>query len=72
MTVGENSLNFHDVAHGGPIFALADAAFAAASNSYGVKAVAFNVNITYLSAVEAGMRLLAEARETSQGERIRL
>jgi len=72
MTVGEDMLNFHGIAHGGAIFTLADAAFAAASNSYGIKAVALNVNITYLSAVEAGARLLAEAREESQGDRIRL
>ncbi|MFQ6000559.1 MAG: hotdog fold thioesterase [Anaerolineae bacterium] len=72
MTVGENMLNFHSIAHGGAIFTLADAAFAAASNSYGIKAVALNVNITYLSTVEAGVRLLAEAKEESQGDRIRL
>ncbi len=72
MTVGENMLNFPGIAHRGAVFTLADAAFAAASNSYGIKAVALNVNITYLSAVEAGVRLLAEAREESQGDRIRL
>jgi len=72
MTVGEKMLNFHGLAHGGAIFTLADAAFAAASNSYGIKAVALNVNITYQTAVEAGVRLLAEAREESQGDRIRL
>lgn len=55
MTVGENMLNFHGIAHGGAIFTLADAAFAAANNSYGVKSAAPNVNITYLSAVEAGV-----------------
>lgn len=72
MTVGENMSNFHGIAHGGAIFTLADAASAAANNSYGIKSAALNVNIIYLSAVEAGMRLLAEAREENQGDRIRL
>lgn len=72
MTVGENMSNFHGIAHGGAIFTLADAASAAANNSYGIKSAALNVNIIYLSAVEAGIRLLAEAREENQGDRIRL
>lgn len=72
MTVGENMSNFHGIAHGGAIFTLADAASAAANNSYGIKSAALNVNIIYLSAVEAGMRLLAEAREESLGDRIGL
>ena len=29
-----------------------------------------NINISYLSAVEAGVRLLAETREETQGDRI--
>jgi len=39
MTVGENMLNFQDIAHGRVIFTLADAAFAAATNSYGIKSI---------------------------------
>lgn len=35
MTVGENMLNFHGIAHGRAVFTLVDAASAAADNSYG-------------------------------------
>ena len=44
MTVGEHMLNFYGMPHGGAIFSLADAAFAAAGNSYGRVAVALNVS----------------------------
>lgn len=43
-------LNFHGLPHGGVIFSLADAAFAAACNSYGQAAVTLNVNISFLAA----------------------
>jgi len=46
MTVGENVSNFHGIAHGGAIFTLADTAFAAASNSYGIKAVVPSTSIS--------------------------
>ncbi|MFQ6090313.1 MAG: hotdog fold thioesterase, partial [Candidatus Bipolaricaulia bacterium] len=39
MTVREEMLNFQGIPHGGAIFSLADAAFAAASNSHGRTAV---------------------------------
>jgi acyl-CoA thioesterase len=69
LTVGEHMLNFHGVPHGGVIFSLADAAFAAACNSYGQAAVALNVNISFISAVPVGTRLVAEATEESLGRR---
>jgi acyl-CoA thioesterase len=72
MTVGEHMLNFHGIPHGGAIFALADAAFAAASNSHGQTAVALNVSISYLAVVPTGMRLYAEATEESLGNRTAL
>lgn len=50
MTVGEDMLNFHSLAHEGAVFTLADAASAADNNSYGTKSAALNVNIIYLSA----------------------
>lgn len=65
-------LNFHGVAHGGIIFALADAAFAAASNSHGRAAVALNVNITYLAPVAPGQRLQCTATEEKRGRRVAL
>ena len=72
MTVGEHMLNFHRIPHGGAIFSLADAAFAAASNSHGRTAVALNVNISFLAAVPVGTRLYAEATEESLGNRTAL
>jgi acyl-CoA thioesterase len=72
LTVGENMLNFHGVAHGGLIASLADVAFAAASNSRNRKAVALALNISYRRPVKAGETLVAEAFEESLGERTAL
>jgi len=72
MTVEEHMLNFHGIPHGGVIFSLADAAFAAASNSHGQTAVALNVSINFLAAVPVGTRLYAEATEESLGRRTAL
>jgi acyl-CoA thioesterase len=70
MTVRKEMLNSHDTAHGGVVFSLADAAFAAASNSHGPLAVALEVSINYVAPAFLGERLLAEAREESLGRRI--
>jgi len=62
-------MNFHGMAHGGVVFALADAAFAAASNSRGEPAVALAMSIQFLDAARAGDILTAEAREERLGRR---
>ena len=72
MTVGEHMLNFHGIPHGGVIFSLADAAFAAASNSHGQTAVALNVSMNFLAAVPVGTRLYAEGTEESLSRRTAL
>lgn len=72
MTVRDSMTNFHNSAHGGAIFSLADAAFAAASNSYGLTTVALGVNINYVEPVASGTRLIAEAKEESASARIAL
>jgi acyl-CoA thioesterase len=64
LTVREDLLNFHGTPHGGAIYSLADAAFAAASNSHGPTAVALETNISYLEPVEVGETLAATAEET--------
>lgn len=64
LTVTEDLLNFHGTPHGGAIYSLADAAFAAASNSHGETAVALETNISYLESVDAGETLAATAKET--------
>lgn len=72
VKVPEHLCNFHGIAHGGTIFALADIAFSAASNAGGTAAVALSVNINYLKAVPPGAVLRAVAREENQGNRTRL
>jgi acyl-CoA thioesterase len=69
LTIGETMLNFQGLPHGGVIFSLADAAFAAACNSRGDAAVALNVNLSFVAAVPLGTRLVAEATEESLGRR---
>lgn len=67
LTVEERHLNFHGTPHGGAVYALADAAFAAASNSRGETAVALETNVSYLAAAAVGDRLTAVAEETHAG-----
>ncbi|NEU57164.1 hydroxyphenylacetyl-CoA thioesterase PaaI [Halorussus sp. MSC15.2] len=61
LTVTDDLLNFHGTPHGGAVYSLADAAFAAASNSEGDTALAMETNISYLEAVEVGETLTADA-----------
>lgn len=69
LAIQEHHLNSIRTVHGGAIFALADFAFAVASNSHGTVAVGINVSISYVKAVTAGV-LTAEARETSRNPRL--
>lgn len=64
LHVTEDLLNFHGTPHGGAVYSVADAAFAAASNSRGDPAVALETNMSYLDAVEVGDVLTATAEET--------
>jgi acyl-CoA thioesterase len=72
LSVAEHMLNSLGIPHGGVIFSLADAAFAAAGNSHGQVAVALNVSINFLAAVPVGTRLRAEASEESATRRTAL
>ncbi|ELZ04640.1 PaaI family thioesterase [Natrialba aegyptia] len=69
LEITDNLTNFHGTPHGGAIYSLADAAFAAASNADGETAVALETNVSYLEAVEVGTVLTATARETHDGGR---
>ncbi len=69
MMLTPQMVNFHGIPHGGAIFSLADAAFAAASNSHGQTAVALSMTIQYLAAAPSGARLVAEAQELRKGHR---
>jgi acyl-CoA thioesterase len=69
MSIRPEHLNGVGLVHGGAIFALADAAFAAASNSEGRVAVAININISYLRGAKEGL-LTARATEVNPDKRI--
>ncbi|WP_255191427.1 hydroxyphenylacetyl-CoA thioesterase PaaI [Natronobeatus ordinarius] len=69
LTITEDLLNFHGTPHGGAVYSVADAAFAAASNSHGDAAFALETNISYLAPVEVGETLTATATETHAGGR---
>ena len=63
LEVPDRHVNFHGIPHGGAINALADAAFAAASNAAGVTAFALETNVSFLEAVDVGTTLTATAEE---------
>ena len=69
MTVEPCHLNAVGILQGGALFTLADLAFAAASNSHGVVAVACQADVTYFKAVEAG-KLTAVAEEISRTHKL--
>ena len=72
LTLTPEMVNFHGITHGAVIFALVDAAFAAASNSHGQVAVALDMSISFTAATQPGQRLIAEAHEESLGRRTAL
>lgn len=72
MTLRPDMVNFHGITHGAVIFALVDAAFAAASNSHGQIALALDMSISFLAATRPGQRLVAEAHEENLGRRTAL
>jgi acyl-CoA thioesterase len=69
LTIEPRHLNSAGTLHGGAIFSLADAAFAAASNSHGTLAVSIDASISYFIAVTAGV-VTAEAREVSRNHKL--
>ena len=60
MSVREDMVNGHSIAHGGLVFALADTAFAAACNSFGPVTVAAGAEIVFVAPARLGD--LLEAR----------
>jgi acyl-CoA thioesterase len=69
MTVREDMVNGHGIAHGGFVFSLADSAFAFACNSYDERAVAYGCLITYLAPCRLGDEMVAVAVERSRSGR---
>lgn len=70
LTVKKEHLNAAGVCHGGSIFALADIALAAASNSYGQVALLTNGNIQVFHATQPGDTLTAKAKEVSASRKL--
>lgn len=70
MQITDNHLNAANVVQGGAIFTLADFAFAAAANSYGLITLAINANISYFKPPK-GKTLTAKASEISSSRKIR-
>lgn len=62
MIINEQHFNGLGTVQGGAIFTLADLCSAAASNSYGVPAVALSCNISFIKAAKEGV-LTARATE---------
>ena len=69
LDIRKHHLNGVNIAHGGAIFALADYAFAVASNSHGTIALGINATISYLKAAGEGL-LTAEAKEISRNPKL--
>lgn len=68
--VKREHLNFHGVAHGGFIGAVADFAFAIASNSENFRRMAVNININFYSSANIGDELVGEAEKVKGGKRV--
>ena len=69
MVVRDIHMNGLDIVHGASMFALADFAFAVASNSHGTQAVAINAQISIVKAVTSGT-LYAEAKERTLSNKL--
>lgn len=69
MKIEAHHLNALDIVHGGAIFALADLAFAVASNTHGKISVAINVSISYIKACKSPV-IYADAQEISKNHKL--
>jgi acyl-CoA thioesterase len=69
MTVEPRHLNSVGVLQGGALFTLADLAFAVASNSHGVVALACQADMTWFKAVASG-KLTATAEEIARTRKL--
>ncbi len=70
MTVRPEMLNGFQIAHGAITYALADSAFAFASNSQGRHAVSIETSIAHLKPLRAGDLIIAEAYEEQLSYRL--
>lgn len=65
MIIRKEMLNGFGIAHGGIAFSLADSALAFASNSRNRQSLVIDANISFLSPVREGDRIIAEASEVN-------
>jgi len=70
MKLTPDHQNFHGLIFGGIIMALADQAFAYASNSMAYPSVASQVNIYFIAGAAVGDELMAECRVLKSGRRV--
>lgn len=69
VRITPHHLNGAGVLHGGLLFTLADFAFAAAVNSYGIVTLSVVAQITYFDKSTEGL-IVAEAREVSRSNKL--
>ena len=70
MKVIPEFLNFNGLVFGGIVAALADQAFAYASNSLSYPSFASQINIHFIAGAEVGDELTAECRVVKSGRRV--
>jgi len=70
LTIRPEYLNAVERAHGAIIYAIADQAFAVASNSTGVMALSMHFNISYISSAADGEKIFAEASPVNVGKKV--
>lgn len=66
MTVRDDMVNGHGIAHGAFVFAVADTAFACACNSHGPVTVAASADVVFVAPARAGDELEAQAVERTR------
>lgn len=64
-----DQVNFAGAVHGGAMFAVADAGFAVACNSWGRAAVALTVEVQYLAPLSPGEPVVVAATERARSRR---
>lgn len=69
MTVRSEMLNGFGIAHGGITYALADSAFAFATNSVGQQAVSIETSISHTSKVVEGDLLVAKTKAVNRSRK---
>lgn len=70
MQIREEMLNGFEIAHGGITFSFADSALAFASNGGGKKSVSIETSISHLVSLQAGDRIIAEAKLETETEKL--